>query len=117
MIAQPVNIVVEKYLKEYRLAFKPRDSMRYLFSMLCSCAISCLMAEEEESAQTSILFFELGEISVPLSFYTDSWDPKQELPIFLPGGKRAEEKDLIVRIEKIPRVLEDISEEDWDERR
>ncbi len=84
--------------------------------------ISCqLIAKEEEPTQTSTLFFELGEITAPLSSYTDSWDPKQELPIILPGGKRVEEKDRIVSIDKVPRTPEDTSEGDiehnWDERR
>jgi hypothetical protein len=79
------------------------------------------MTAEENSFETFTLFFELEEISVPLSFYTDSWDPKQKLPIFFPGGKRVEEKDLIVSIDKIARDLEDGSERDyednWNERR
>jgi hypothetical protein len=96
--------------------------MRYLFFIPCSIVIlSQLMAEEEESIKTSTLFFELGEITAPLSSYTDSWDPKQELPIILPGGKHVEEKDRIVSIEKVPRTPENGSEEDrennWDERR
>ena len=96
--------------------------MRYLFLMLCLGVISCqLMAEEEEMVETATLFFELGEITVPLSCYTESWDPKQELSIILPGGKRVEEKDLIVRIDKLPRALEDGREEDlenhWNEER
>jgi hypothetical protein len=96
--------------------------MRYLFLILCAGVISCqLMAEEEEPAETSTLFFELGEITAPLSFYTESWDPKQELPVILPGGKRVEEKDLIVSIDKAPRTSEDGSkgdhENNWNGRR
>lgn len=75
--------------------------MRYLLLTLCSTALSCHLMAEEEPAETSTLFFELGEITAPLSFYTDSWDPKQELPIILPGGQRVEEKDRIVKIEKV----------------
>ena len=96
--------------------------MRYLFLVFCSGVISCqLMAEEEEQVETSTLFFELGEITAPLSFYTESWNPKQELPIILPGGKRVEEKDLIISIDKAPRTSEDGSRRDhennWNEGR
>ncbi len=80
--------------------------------MLFGTAQCRLVAEEGEPTQTSTLFFELGEITAPLSSYTDSWDPKQELPIILPGGKRVEEKDLIVSIDKVPRTPEDGSEGD-----
>lgn len=87
--------------------------MRYLFLALYPIAVFCQpVVEESEPIQTSTLFFELGEITAPPSSYTDAWDPKQELPIILPGGKRVEEKDLIVGIEKISRTLKSESEED-----
>ena len=95
--------------------------MRCLFLTFCSIVISCPLMAEEEPTKTSTLFFELGEITAPLSSYTDSWDPKQELPIILPGGKHVEEKDRIVSIEKAPRTPEDesegVGENNWNERR
>ena len=41
----------------------------------------------------------IGEISVPLSFYTENWDPKEKLPLKLPGI-RVEEKDLVVNLDE-----------------
>ena len=72
--------------------------MKYRRLILYSTLIcSQLIAEEEESSDT--LYFELGEISVPLSFYTENWDPKEKLPLKLPGI-RVEEKDLVVDLDK-----------------
>ncbi|MEX0961601.1 MAG: hypothetical protein WDZ28_01940 [Simkaniaceae bacterium] len=60
---------------------------------------SQLIAEEEVLAEPAKLYFELGEISAPLSFYTENWDPKEKLPLKLPGI-RVEEKDLVFDLEK-----------------
>ena len=46
-----------------------------------------------------MLYFELGEISAPLSFYTENWDPEEKLPLKLPGI-RVEEKNLVVDLDK-----------------
>jgi hypothetical protein len=56
-------------------------------------------AEEESSSESSLLYFELGEISAPLSFYTENWNPKEKLPLKLPGI-RVEEKDLVVDLDE-----------------
>lgn len=72
--------------------------MKYRLLILCSTlTFSQLNAEEEEASET--LYFELGEISAPLSFYTENWDPKEKLPLKLPGIK-VEEKDLVVDLDK-----------------
>jgi hypothetical protein len=85
--------------------------MKSLFLTICS-AIFCfqLTAEEKDLSETYTLFFELGEITAPLSFYTESWDPKQELPPILPEGQCFEEQDLIISIDKSPRTSKDRSE-------
>ena len=44
-------------------------------------------------------YFELGEISAPLSFYTENWNPKEKLPLKLPGI-RVEEKNLVVDLDE-----------------
>lgn len=60
---------------------------------------SYLFADEESSSESSLLYFELGEISAPLSFYTENWNPKEKLPLKLPGI-RVEEKDLVVDLDE-----------------
>lgn len=74
---------------------------KYLFLVVYSAIFFCSLFAKEETADSSpIFYFEPGEISVPFSFYTEDWDPKQtKLPIFL-EGKRVEEKDLIVDLDK-----------------
>lgn len=54
---------------------------------------------KNESSESPINYFELGEISAPLSFYADNWDPKQnQLPILLEGQK-VEATNLIVDLD------------------
>lgn len=75
--------------------------MTCIFSMLfLSGFFQLLCAETQEPSDQSTDFPSLGhiELSVPLHCYTDAWDPNEKLPIFLPGGIRVEEKDLIVGI-------------------
>ncbi len=75
--------------------------MKYVFLALYFNAFSShLIAEEENPAEESVQWFELGEISAPFSFYTEDWDPTQELLPILPGGQRVEKKDLIVDLDK-----------------
>jgi hypothetical protein len=64
-----------------------------------SLLFSQLTAEEKESSEPILLYFEFGELSVPLSFYTENWDPNEKLPLKLPGIK-VEEKNLIVDLDK-----------------
>ena len=74
--------------------------MKCLSLVLCAAVLSCqLIAEEEEPPEFSTLYFDLGEISAPLSFYTEDWNPKQKLLPILPDGQRVEEKDLIVDLD------------------
>ncbi len=69
--------------------------MKYLLLVLELTIVSfSLFAEQEKSSESSTIYFELGEISAPLSFYTDHWNPKEKLPLKLPGI-RVEEKDLV----------------------
>lgn len=53
----------------------------------------------EEASEPHLIYFEMGPISAPLSFYTENWDPKQQLPPKLPGVK-IEEKDLVVNLDE-----------------
>ena len=72
--------------------------MKYRLAIFCSMLIfSQLVAEEGEASHA--LYFELGEISAPLSFYTENWDPKEKLPLKL-RGIRVEEKNLIIDLDK-----------------
>jgi hypothetical protein len=73
---------------------------KYLFLVLHPAIFFCPLLAEEEADDSAIFYFELGEISVPLSFYMKDWDPKQKLLPILPDGKRVEEKDLIVNLDK-----------------
>ena len=74
--------------------------MKHRLLILYSTLIfSQLIAEEEEPSESTKLYFELGEISAPLSFYTENWDPKEKLPLKLPGI-RVEEKDLVVDLDE-----------------
>lgn len=74
--------------------------MKYAFLELCLTIFSIqLIAEKEMPSEPVTQWFELGEISVPLSFYTENWDPKEKLPLTLPGI-RVEEKDLVVDLDK-----------------
>lgn len=74
--------------------------MKHRFLILCSTLIFFQIAAEEELTPESDQFF-YGEIelSAPLSFYTDSWDPNEKL---LPKlhGIRVEEKNLVVDLDK-----------------
>ena len=70
-----------------------------LLILYVTLIFSQLIAEEEETSESSTIYFELGEISAPLSFYTEHWDPKEKLPLKLPGI-RVEEKDLVVDLDK-----------------
>ena len=75
--------------------------MKCVFSVLCLAGFfQLLFAEAHEPSDQSTDFPSLGriELSVPLHCYTDAWDPNEKLPVFLPGGIRVEEKDLIVGI-------------------
>lgn len=74
--------------------------MKYLFLILQPAILFFPLFAEEEPSESSIIYFELGEISAPLSFYTEDWDPKQKLIPILPDGKKIEEKDLIVDLDK-----------------
>ncbi len=67
-----------------------------LLILYSALLFSQLIAEEEEPI---MLYFELGELSVPLSFYTENWDPTEKLPLTL-NGVRVEEKSLIVDLDK-----------------
>jgi hypothetical protein len=72
--------------------------MKYLFLVFHSTIFfASLLAEEVDPSDSYTLYFELGEISAPLSFYTDSWDPKETLPLKF-HGIRVEEKNLVVNL-------------------
>lgn len=58
-----------------------------------------LFADEEKPSESALLYFELGEISAPLSFYTDNWNPKEKLPLKLPGIC-VEEKNLVINLDE-----------------
>ena len=73
--------------------------MKYLFLVLQSAILLSPLFAEEESSDSPVIYFELGEISAPLSFYTEDWDPKQKLLPILPEGQKVEEKDLIVDLD------------------
>lgn len=70
-----------------------------LLILYVTLIFSQLIAEEEESSEPINLYFEMGELSVPLSFYTENWDPNEKLPLTI-GGIRVEEKNLIVDLDK-----------------
>jgi len=73
--------------------------MKYLLALNLIVFSSPLFTDEESSSESSLLYFELGEISAPLSFYTENWNPKEKLPLKLPGI-RVEEKDLVVDLDE-----------------
>ena len=74
--------------------------MKYLFLILCLTIISYqLFAEEELPSESSSIFYGEIVLTVPPSFYTDSWNPKEKLPLKL-SGILVEEKDLIVDLDK-----------------
>jgi|HubBroStandDraft_4_1064222.scaffolds.fasta_scaffold490271_1 hypothetical protein len=75
--------------------------MKCIFSVLCLLGfLQLLFAETQKPSDQFTDFSSLGrmEFSVPLHCYTDAWDPNEKLPVFLPGGIRVEEKDLIIGI-------------------
>ncbi len=82
--------------------------MKYLFLMLCSTSIFYQsIAEEAPSPESPAVYsdwIELTlpgwiELTAPPSFYTDDWDPKEKLPLMLPGI-RVKEGNLIVDLDK-----------------
>ena len=74
--------------------------MKYRLLILCSTLIfSQLVAEEEPPSESSPIFSVEIELTAPPSFYTSSWDPKEKLPLKLPGI-RVEEKNLVVDLDK-----------------
>lgn len=75
--------------------------MKCIFSVLCLAgSFQLLFAEAQEPSDQSTYFPSLGhfELSMPLHHYTYAWDSNEKLPVFLPGGIRVEEKNLIVGI-------------------
>lgn len=87
--------------------------MKYLFLVLhLTALLSPLLAEEKEPSDSYTIYLEIGELSAPLSFYTDSWDPKEKLPLSLPC-LRVEEKNLVVNLDQAIKK----SREEQDERR
>jgi hypothetical protein len=73
--------------------------MHYRFLMPCLLLIFYQLAAEKESSESPSIIVLDVKLSVPLSFYTDSWNPKEKLPTALPGI-RIEEKDLVVDLDK-----------------
>lgn len=73
--------------------------MKFLFLVLHSATFFFPLFAEEEASESSTFYSEQGEISAPLSFYTEDWDPKQKLLPILPEGQKVEEKDLIVDLD------------------
>ncbi len=78
--------------------------MKYLFLMLYSTSIFYQLIAEEAFSPDSSDWIELTlpdgiEFTVPPSFYTDAWDPKEKLPLIF-DGIRVEEKDLIIDLDK-----------------
>jgi hypothetical protein len=73
--------------------------MKYLLALNLVIFSSLLFANEEKSSESSLLYFELEEISAPLSFYTEDWNPKEKLPLKL-SGIRVEEKDFVVDLDE-----------------
>ncbi len=82
--------------------------MKYLFLMLCSTSIYYQLIAEEAHSPGSLAvisdWIELPlpswiELTAPPSFYTDDWDPKEKLPLMLPGI-RVQENNLILDLDK-----------------
>lgn len=61
---------------------------------------SLSFASEIEISKPIYFYLDLEKLSAPLSFYTDQWNPKEELPLIV-DGKRVEEKDLVVNSDEL----------------
>ncbi len=50
-----------------------------LFLALHPSVLFFSLLAEEQANDSSIFYFEPEELSAPLSFYTENWDPQQKL--------------------------------------
>ena len=68
--------------------------MQHGFLALYSMLLFSQLVAEEETSESFMIYLELGELSAPLSFYTENWDPKEKFPLEHLGIP-VEEKNLI----------------------
>ena len=76
------------------------NKMNYGLLILCSTLVVYpLAADDEPSTESSETISWLIKLEVPASWYTDSWDPTEKLPLKI-NGVLVEEKDLIVDLDE-----------------